>query len=387
MAEADEGLAGTFTAVFTGTALLLACIFALLVLSALVDYFLELGNGSTVLGSIYKVIAGSSTADSPPTLVDSGLVTVSSIGFIWSVVGLNFLVLAVLRPLQEQWHPLSVLVGYAGLMLQAVSFYRVRYTDPGTVTDEWLAAAAAGKVPASVCPRSGKLVPPRGLFVRRAGESVILGFDHYCFWIGAPIGLRNRRHFIHFTMWTAVMAIVASAHLVYELGVALPARLRLHETMVALAAGPETLSAWRRRGLQLLTEPSAMAGWSAQEAEDWQQLFGPEWVAVPFIWGMELCAAAYTQRRLRYLTLLLLALAVDAVSAVVMGYQVLWHLHLVLTGRTSLADDDDSYDAGRRKNWEHVFGTTRLWPLPLKAGGPTCDGFTWPECEGDRKRE
>ena len=84
---------------------------------------------------------------------------------------------------------------------------------------------------------------------------------------------------------------------------------------------------------------------------------------------------------------LLLALAVDAVSAVVMGYQVLWHLHLVLTGRTSLADDDDSYDAGRRKNWEHVFGTTRLWPLPLKAGGPTCDGFTWPECEAERKRE
>eukprot|EP00964_Phaeocystis_antarctica_P087912 scaffold55898_cov78-Phaeocystis_antarctica.AAC.1 len=52
--------------------------------------------------------------------------------------------------------------------LQALSFYRCRHTNPGTVTDEWLAAAAAGTVPASVCPRSGKLVPPGGLYVRRA---------------------------------------------------------------------------------------------------------------------------------------------------------------------------------------------------------------------------
>ena len=38
-------------------------------------------------------------------------------------------------------------------------------------------------------------MPPGGLYVRRAGGSVILGFDHYCFWIGAPIGLRNRRQY------------------------------------------------------------------------------------------------------------------------------------------------------------------------------------------------
>ena len=106
--------------------------------------------------------------------------------------------------------------------LQALSFYRCRHTNPGTVTDEWLAAAAAGTVPASVCPRSGKLVPPGGLYVRRAGESVILGFDHYCFWIGAPVGLRNRRHFILFTVYTGALAAIAAVHLAYELLVTPP---------------------------------------------------------------------------------------------------------------------------------------------------------------------
>ena len=129
-----------------------------------------------------------------PTLASYDVTTLASVSVIWCLVALNFYVLAVRRHAQQAWNWLSLLVGYGGLALQALSFYRCRHTNPGTVTDEWVAAATAGTVPASVCPRSGKLVPPGGLYVRRAGESVILGFDHYCFWLGAPVGLRNRRH-------------------------------------------------------------------------------------------------------------------------------------------------------------------------------------------------
>ena len=81
--------------------------------------------------------------------------TLVSVLFIWSLVGFNFYLLAVRRHGQEEWNWLILVVGYAGLSLQAMSFYRCRYTNPGTVTDEWVAAAAAGAVPASVCPSVG----------------------------------------------------------------------------------------------------------------------------------------------------------------------------------------------------------------------------------------
>ena len=157
-----------------------------------------------------------------PTLASYDVTTLASVSLIWCLVAFNFYVLAVRRHAQQEWNWLSLLVGYGGLALQALSFYRCRHTNPGTVTDEWVAAATAGTVPASVCPRSGKLVPPGGLYVRRAGASVILGFDHYCFWLGAPVGLRNRRHFILFTVYTGALAAIAAGHLAYELLVALP---------------------------------------------------------------------------------------------------------------------------------------------------------------------
>ena len=103
-----------------------------------------------------------------PTLASYDGATLASVSLIWCLVAFNFYVLAVRRHGQQEWNWLSLLVGYGGLVLQALSFYRCRHTNPGTVTDEWVAAATAGTVPASVCPRSGKLVPPGGLYVRRA---------------------------------------------------------------------------------------------------------------------------------------------------------------------------------------------------------------------------
>ena len=88
-----------------------------------------------------------------PTLASYDFTTLASVSLIWCLVAFNFYVLAVRRHAQQAWNWLSLLVGYGGLALQALSFYRCRHTNPGTVTDEWVAAARAGTVPASVCPR------------------------------------------------------------------------------------------------------------------------------------------------------------------------------------------------------------------------------------------
>ena len=84
---------------------------------------------------------------------------------------------------------------------------------------------------------------------------------------------------------------------------------------------------------------------------------------------------------MRYILLVTAALVTDVVSAFVVGAQLLYHMRLVRKGRTTLVPDDDSYDAGRATNWAQVFGTSWLWPLPLRNTGPTCNGFQWPECE------
>ena len=165
-----------------------------------------------------------------PTLASYDVTTLASVSVIWCLVALNFYVLAVRRHAQQAWNWLSLLVGYGGLALQALSFYRCRHTNPGTVTDEWVAAATAGTVPASVCPRSGKLVPPGGLYVRRAGESVILGFDHYCFWLGAPVGLRNRRH-LTLTLTLTLTPTLTLATLALALALALALTLPLTLTL------------------------------------------------------------------------------------------------------------------------------------------------------------
>jgi len=319
----------------------------------------------------------SQTADDAVAATDCG--TIASVTFIWACVGLNFLVLAVLRPQQESWHPASYTVGYAGLALQALAFYRCRHTDPGTVSAEWEADARAGLVEASICMRSGQLVPPRGLYVRRYGGRVVLGFDHYCFWLGAPVGLYNRRHFILFILYTTVMAAIAAVHLGHELLLALPARLG-HDraAMARLAAQPDAaLSGWRKHGLETFAAPSLMDAWAATDG----RVARVAWpLQVGLVWTLELLAAAYAHGRLRYLVLVAAALVTDVASAVLVGNQVVFHMLLVRRGRTTLNPDDDSYDAGRRLNWEHVFGPSRLlWMLPLRSVGPTCDGYSWPE--------
>ena len=143
---------------------------------------------------------------------------------IWGLEALNYAVHVTLRP--APWNLVSQTVGYVLWALQLACFFRCQLVPPTEIPDDWRDRAAAGLTESTVCPRTGQLLPPRARHVRRAG-AVILGFDHYCFWLGTAIGLHNRKYFVLFVCWSAVFCLVGAAHSLFELTHALPLRLAL----------------------------------------------------------------------------------------------------------------------------------------------------------------
>ena len=98
---------------------------------------------------------------------------------IWTLEALNYVVHVLWRPVS--WNLRSQTAGYTLWALQLACFFRCQLVPAPEVSDEWLERAAAGLEPASICPRTGKMLPQRARHVRRAGV-VILGFDHVSTW-------------------------------------------------------------------------------------------------------------------------------------------------------------------------------------------------------------
>ena len=59
-------------------------------------------------------------------------------------------------------------------------------------------------------------VPPRARYVKKR-NAIILGFDHDCFWMGVPIGFRNRKFFILFVLWSTALSLFGAAMSAAEL--------------------------------------------------------------------------------------------------------------------------------------------------------------------------
>ena len=144
---------------------------------------------------------------------------------------LNYAVNVVLRP--EPWNAASVATGYALWAVQAACFVRLQLGDPGSAPAEWDALAADGSEQADLCTRTGRLVPMRARYCRRAG-AVVLGLDHYCHWLGTPVGFGNRKLFILFVGYSAIFCAMGCAHSVHELLWATPARLDMPSLPAAL---------------------------------------------------------------------------------------------------------------------------------------------------------
>ena len=276
---------------------------------------------------------------------------------------LNYATHVVLRP--TPWNGWSVCIGYVLWAMQLCCFSRLQIADPGTQPLDWEHLAAAGVERAEVCGRSGQLVPARARYSRRAG-AVVLGLDHYCHWLGVPIGFGNRKLFILFIGYSTFFCAMGCAHSAHDLIWGEPARLAL----------PSLLDALR--------------GESSSAASD-RAVNGGEWVAYILLrsmeragsWLVRLLARAHAEEHLDYLSALIASVAINAAATVLLFFLTLQQLALSAFNRTTLEPNNPRYDRGLQANWRQIFGGRALfWALPLlgggtEGGGPVGDGVHW----------
>ena len=76
----------------------------------------------------------------------------------------------------------------------------------------------------------------------RISGKVILGLDHYCYWLGTPIGAHNRKAFVLFVAYSALFLVIGAAHSLHELTRDLPERVGVPPFPWA----PQQAVPWRR---------------------------------------------------------------------------------------------------------------------------------------------
>ena len=267
---------------------------------------------------------------------------------IWGLVAGNYLTHMLLRP--TMWRLSVIIAGHALLALQIASFVQVTRTHPGSPPAGWSSGDARVT---SVFDEHGRRVegvvdnlPPRSRYVRRL-EEIVLGFDHFCWWIGVPIGWKNRKFFILFVLWSTALACFGFVLAVVDMNLLVPSpsSVQMMEQAMYKAALPFGMPTMHFMMLTL-----AMS-----------ELSTPELVHACF---------------------LLIAAMANMVATLLLGIFGSWHVQMALRNRTSIVEpeNEEVYDVGTLSNWRQVMGRKWwLWALPLWLDdAPHGDGTSWP---------
>lgn len=260
---------------------------------------------------------------------------------IWAFVALNYTQHVLYRAVP--WPAPVRVAGHAILGLQLVSWLQLMARPPLPVNDAFVAAAAAGTVPSQADKRTGVTQPLRSHTI---GGAIVPGFDHFCGWLGVSVGLHNRKFFVLFLWYSALLCLFAgalSARTVYDV-----------------------------HGL-----PSHRSSSGAAAAASWSDWLHP-WLIFnsPLYMLLARCLlGAETDGDYHLQTFLMIS---DATLGACLTAFAVQHTRYVLKNRTTLEPYTDHWDVGWRENASQVLGKNpRRWLLPI--GGPGCDGMQWPE--------
>ena len=281
---------------------------------------------------------------------------------IWIFEALNYATHVVLRP--TAWNGWSVCIGYALWAMQLICLWRVQVTNPGMVSAAWTRAALDGEHHARVCERSGELLPERAMFVRRAG-GVVLGLDHFCGWLGTPVGLYNRKLFILFVSYSFLFCVMGFFHSLYALLCSLP------DSLLPPPPTPQTCAH--------LSVPDALRHALSQYRVTsivWESGAACHQALGALIHVLDHAADA---GQLVYALCLTATVPANLLACGFLGHLALGQLIATLKNRTTLSPGDAKYDVGMSRNVRMVFGEeTLLWALPTRPHILASDGYSWP---------
>ena len=280
---------------------------------------------------------------------------------VWLLVASNWIAHVIFR--DRTWGIWQFIVGHSLMALQIVAFAKTVHIHPGSPPADWPAEAG---------------LPPRAYYLKKTGE-VILGFDHHCWWLGVPIGHRNRKFFILFLLWSATLSF-------FGLWLSCADVCRFVPGACSEQGKIETLEKAARSGA--LPSTSALAAASDHVANNpvAVEAVGFHSAAnVRFVLSIGLSFAELEPPQLRYVISATVLSLFDFAATLLLGVFGLWHLYLALRNRTTLAgrgpthaqpEDEAVYDLGALNNLRQIFGSSCwLWLLPVAGDAPLGDGI------------
>lgn len=286
---------------------------------------------------------------------------------LWSCIALNYWHLAVLR--QQSW-PVSVYAGgYMLLLFQIASFLLCVLIPPGSPPVEWFEAAARGEVERDDS-QTESCVPPRSQYVKRHG-GIVLHIDHYCWFLGTAVGLKNRKFFVLFLVYSLMLVIFA---LGLDLIDARDFGSHLHHGIVE--------KPWRTRSR---AQPPVLRDGGRRREYGEDIGFRLDVISSPAYFFELVSEALYVsfaamdfRLGLWYRRGLMAALPTNLAIAFALAEMAGEQIWLVLRGRTTIRQYDETYDLDWRTNTRIVMGDrAALWWLPWPGTGTTHDGLTW----------
>jgi len=247
----------------------------------------------------------------------------------------------------------------------------------------------------------------------------VLGLDHFCFWIGTPIGLRNRKFFILFLVYSALLCIVGAGFAAHEIRHVSTIRgnafIQLYsepgglQQMLNKAESDDARSKLRVAALfagavhavvdDLGRTANQGEGDSARSVsgrdahvdggrrpdildKQLRNLLRRQRTAfIPASAGTWIVSAVlHASNAERWQAIgAIVCFVCDMVVGVILSCFTFWQVRLILRNATTLKPLERRYDVGCRRNWEQVFGRQpALWLLPVVGDGPAVDGLSWP---------
>jgi hypothetical protein len=312
---------------------------------------------------------------------------------IWLSIFANYVHLAFLRAVPvPSW---VWFVGHGLLVLSVSSFVLTVTTHPGSPPPEWMEAAALGRVESEPDAVDTEVLrPPRARYVRRI-SSTILYLDHFCYFLGTPIGLRNRKYFILFVVYSSALCSLALALDLYDVrnmfteptgklrtrtpGVR-PAVELLKEAQKHESAHELTQDAYLHEKYQNLVERGGHHHDQHAPKKHNDGLISPHTLVNLLNHAIDEYDARIGRSFRRGLVL---AVPVNLSLLMYVGGLAWSQLGLAARGRTSLEPYDATYDVGMLHNLRTVFGhRVVLWPLPWPGTHTSADGLRWRRAPG-----